>query len=137
MKKLMTILACGAFGFLIILHFACSSSSTPTGGYGNSPTPTPVPGGSGLVTATTSNTFNPAAVTITHGNAVTFVLGGGSHTLYIDNGSGTCVQNYNTWPQTITFPTAGTYHFHCSNHSTCGTSSCSACTGMAGFVVVQ
>src|SRR5580658_2906021 len=115
MKKLFLILFCGAIGLLASMHLGCDRSST-------------APSTSAAVTATGSLTFSPSSVTITHGGTVEFVLGGGTHTLYIDNGSGTCAQNYSTWPQTITFPTAGTYSFHCSIHSGCGTSSCSGCT---------
>ncbi|HEY5038699.1 MAG TPA: hypothetical protein VIJ93_06480 [bacterium] len=125
MNKIFTLLFCGACGLLALLPLACAG--TPS---------TPITTSMGTVTATSGSTFSPASVTITHGSAVTFVLGGGTHTLYIDNGSGTCTQNYSTWPQTINFPSAGTFNFHCSLHTGCGTS-CSSCTGMVGQVIVQ
>lgn len=131
MNKIFTLLFYVVCGFVSLLPLACGSGSSPA-------TPATNPTGTGsTVTATSGDVFSPTSITITHGGAVTFTLSGGTHTLYIDNGSGICAQNYSTWPQVITFPTAGTYHFHCSIHSPCGTGSCSACTGMAGMVIVQ
>ncbi len=125
MNRIFLLSLWGALGLLALLPLACSS------------TPSSPMGPAGTVTAEGSNVFSPSAVTITHGGAVTFVLGSGTHSLYIDNGSGTCAQHYTTWPQTISFPTAGTFSFHCQYHSPCGTGSCSSCTGMTGQVVVQ
>ncbi len=132
MKNIFSLLFSAGLGLLVLQPLACGDSpSAPAAPAGGTPAP-------GTVTATSGNTFSPAAVTITHGNAVTFVLGGGTHTLYIDNGSGTCAQNYSSWPQTITFPSVGTFSFHCSIHApACGTASCVSCTGMTGQVIVQ
>ncbi len=126
MNRIFLLSLWGALGLLFLLPLACATSPT-----------TPQTTTAGTVTATTSATFSPSTVTIMHGHAVTFVLGGGTHSLYIDNGSGTCAQNYSTWPQTINFPTAGTFSFHCQYHSPCGTGSCASCTGMTGQVIVQ
>src|ERR1700677_2084925 len=88
-------------GFLVLIPVACNNTtSTPA----QAPTPTPVPtatgGSNATVNATSSDTFTPNSVTITHGSAVTFInVSGVTHTLVIDNGSGTCVQSYTTWPQ--------------------------------------
>jgi len=127
MNKFICLLLFGACGLLALSHLAC----------GSSPSTTPAMTPANTITATSYNNFSPSSVTITHGSAVTFVLGGGTHSLYIDNGSGTCAQSYTTWPQVITFPTAGTFSFHCQYHSGCGTTSCSGCTGMVGQVIVQ
>jgi plastocyanin len=126
MNKNFSILFFAACGLWVSLSLACNK--TPSN---------PVSTAANTVTATTGDVFSPTSVTITHGSAVTFVLGGGTHSLYIDNGSGTCAQSYTTWPQVITFPTAGTFSFHCQYHSPCGTSSCSSCTGMTGQVIVN
>src|SRR5271170_6455401 len=83
-------------------------------------------------------TFTPNSVTISQGQSVTWTLSSGTHTLYIDNTTGTCSQNFSTWPVTVTFNTPGTYHYHCSIHSSCGTTSCaSTCPGMVGVVIVN
>jgi plastocyanin len=126
MNKIISLLFFSICGFLASLPMGCTGGPS-----------TPTTGAAGTVTATGSDTFSPSAVTIMHGSAVTFVLGSGTHSLYIDNGSGTCAQHYTTWPQTITFPSAGTFSFHCQYHSPCGTTSCSSCTGMTGQVIVQ
>jgi plastocyanin len=139
MKKTLSLLFFGACSLLVLLPTACMRDmASPTSVPNTTPVPTatPMPVTSAAVTAV-NYVFNPSAVTITHGNAVAFELGGGTHLLYIDNGAGTCAQNYTSWPQTITFPTAGTFNFHCAYHSGCGTTSCSGCTGMVGQVVVQ
>jgi plastocyanin len=88
--------------------------------------------------------YSPAAVTISAGSTVIWdsSLGTGtsSHTLYIDTGTQTaCGPNppSHGYPATVVFPSTGTFHFHCSYHTGCGTS-CSACSGgMQGVVVVQ
>ncbi len=128
MNKILTVLFYFACGLLALLPLACTSSPSA---------PATMTSTARTVTATGSSTFSPGSVTIMHGQAVTFVLGSGTHSLYIDNGSGACAQNYSTWPQTITFSTAGTFSFHCQYHSPCSTTSCSACTGMVGQVIVQ
>ena len=144
MKRDTSPLFVSAFCLLVLLPSACVRSLvTPTqtppapSGPTLTPTPTPIPVTSAAVTAS-NYMFSPSAVTITHGNAVAFELGGGTHSLYIDDGAGTCAQNYSTWPQTIVFPTAGTFSFHCGYHSSpCYTTSCTGCTGMIGQVIVQ
>jgi plastocyanin len=136
MNKVLNLLFFAACGFLVSLPMACNNS-TSTSAASATPTPTTV-GLSATVNATAGDVFSPASVTITHGGAVTFAEIGGSHTLVIDNGSGTCVQNFTTWPQVVTFAAAGTYSFHCTIHSSCTTTTtCTGCTGMVGQVIVQ
>jgi plastocyanin len=101
------------------------------------PTPTPTPAPPVTITYGGSFNFNPMSVTILQGGTVfwdsTFGCG---HTLNIDNGAGACVTNYTCYPVTYSFPSPGTYTFHCNYHSGCS-SGCTGCTGMFGTVVVQ
>jgi plastocyanin len=93
----------------------------------------------------TSYTYNPAAVTITHGGTVIWTNNDPTpHSVYLDDGGGTCALNMQITATgsagaTIshTFPNAGTYQAHCQYHSSCGTTSCTACPGEAGTVIVQ
>lgn len=71
------------------------------------------------------------------------VIADSAHPLYLDGGSSTCIYTGATSSQSYTFPSAGTYYFHCGNHATgcggsgnaaCGSTSCS---GMAGMVTVN
>jgi plastocyanin len=127
MNKIFWFLFFAFCGLSVLIPLACSS--TPSA---------PASTAANTVNATNTDVFSPTSVTITHGGAVTFInVSGVTHTLYIDNGSGTCAQNFTTWPQVVTFPTAGTFNFHCSIHSPCGTTSCTSCTGMTGKVIVQ
>ena len=125
---------------------------TPTSTVTNTPTNTPV------IAATigaSGDTFSPANVTITSGQAVVWNSTlNGAHTVYVDGFSGTptpssigsCgtpLLNTTSFPVTLIFTTPGTYYFHCQNHSNCGSSSpiqCGICNGglgMAGSVVVN
>jgi hypothetical protein len=65
----------------------------------------------------------------------------GTHPLYFDQGSTTCISGTPSVPVTYTFPSSGTYYFHCGNHASgcsfqtsCGSTNC---TAMAGVVVVS
>lgn len=130
MKKYISLLLYAACSLAVLLPMACGSNPS-------SPTQAQSPSGP-TINATSSDTFSPSTVTITHGSTVNFLNNSGiTHTLVIDNGSGTCAQSYTTWPQVISFPTAGTFSFHCTIHSSCNTSTCTGCTGMVGTVVVQ
>ena len=123
-------------GGLSLLSLGCPYDGTRYPTIYGMPTSTPTPTSSSV--AASNFAFSPSAVTITRGGSVTFTNAGGTHTVYLDNGAGTCATNYTVFPTTVTFATAGTYYFHCQYHSSCGTTTCGAsCTGMAGFVVVQ
>ena len=121
---------------------------TPTNTVTNTPTNTPV------IAATigaVGDTFSPANVTITSGQAVVWNSTlNGAHTVYVDSFSGTptppvgsCgtpLLNTTSFPVTLIFNTPGTYFFHCANHSNCSSSQCGICNGgigMAGSVTVN
>lgn len=71
----------------------------------------------------------------------------GTHPLYFDNGSTSClvvggvtVSGTTSGPITYVFPAAATYYFHCGNHArTCSATACGStdCTAMAGTVTVN
>jgi plastocyanin len=75
------------------------------------------------VTATASNTFEPASVTINQGETVTWTnSGGGNHNVIFDDGvryppSGSSSAAW-TFPRT--FNTPGTYSYYCSVHQNLG-----------------
>ena len=138
MKRLMTTVF-----VTLLLAAACSKSSNPTGygggGGGTTPTPgtpTPVPA---AIIGTNATTFSNPNVTITHGQSVKWTLGS-THTLVIDDGAGTCVVGpiSGGGSYEMAFPTAGTYQFHCTVHSSCTSGTvCTGCAGMVGTVTVN
>jgi plastocyanin len=73
-----------------------------------------------MVTATASNTFQPAAVTVTQGEAVTWTnVGGGEHNVVFEDGSFTAPPTPSTsnWTVSRSFPTAGTFQYYCARHT--------------------
>jgi plastocyanin len=95
--------------------------------------------------AVVDSSFQPASLTITAGEAVTWTSSGSlPHTVtssdgdfdsnsgcasFSDGGSGACMDNGETY--SFTFDTPGTYAYYCKLHGT------SAGGGMAGTIVVQ
>jgi plastocyanin len=83
--------------------------------------------------------FNPETLLINAGDTVTFVnFQSGFHNVDSTSGPTTfkcsvnCTNNNDAnssnWSQTVTFPTAGTVHYQCDQHST---------SGMTGTITVQ
>jgi plastocyanin len=73
-----------------------------------------------MVTATASNTFQPAAVTINQGETVTWTnVGGGEHNVVFEDGSFTAPPTPSTtsWTVSRPFPTAGTFQYYCARHT--------------------
>lgn len=143
LRFLLTVLAAALVPYLM----GSSCNNNPTGSmYGGPPGPTSTPGPASAVTimATgggySSYAYSPSSVTITHRQSVQWNMST-IHTLNIDNGSGSCLVSGTTaYPYTYTFTTAGTYHFHCGVHSSCGNNMCpnpSTCTGMVGTITVN
>lgn len=153
MKKSLAVTA--LFAFLALVSLSCSDSSgSPSSGYGGGPgsgVPTPMntPGGAvTIMVSTGANTYSSTSGSVGAGNVVMLTAhvgdaislpGSGTHPLYFYNGS-TCVYSADTSSHVYTFPSTGTYNFHCGNHAaTCTTTTCSAtnCTQMAGVVTVN
>lgn len=68
--------------------------------------------------------------------------GSGTHPLYFDAGSSTCIYTGASSNQSYTFTATGTYYFHCGNHASgcsTGNGACGStnCTAMAGVVTVN
>jgi plastocyanin len=116
--------ACGGGG---------GSNGPPAGPIGN--TPPPAAGGISV----SNNTFSPAAVTVTPGTTVVWAwnsctggdgYGGGetcvAHNVLFDDGFTSGLKDKGTFSRS--FPTAGTYSYHCAVHQS---------QGMTGSVVVQ
>lgn len=73
-----------------------------------------------MVTATASNTFEPAAVTINQGENVTWTnVGGGEHNVVFEDGSFTAPPTPSTsnWTVSRSFPTVGTFQYYCARHT--------------------
>lgn len=132
----------------ILISWACDSHSSSTNAYGYGGGNPPPAGSAVTITVisgphyaiTGSSSALSAPITITHGQSVAWDGNNGGHPLNIDNGSGTCmVSGQTTFPFTQTFNNAGTYPFHCSIHSSCGTGTCgNSCTGaMVGTIQVN
>jgi len=78
---------------------------------------------------TTSNTFNPATVSITAAGMVTWTNNAGiDHNVTFNQATGAPanVANFSTGSASRSFPTAGTFAYQCTLHA-----------GMNGTVVVQ
>ena len=135
-RFLWTLLAAGLIPLL--MGSSCGNNSpygmpTRPGGQSAAVTIGAAPSGGSFV-------FSPSTATITHGQAVQWNIST-IHPLNIDDGSGTCLVSGTTaFPYTYTFMTAGTYHFHCGVHSSCGNGNCpnpSTCSGMVGTITVN
>jgi plastocyanin len=86
------------------------------------------PGSTASVAATTGNAFDPSSVTITANGTVTWNFGGVAHNVTFNNGvpQGGNIATTSNSSASRTFPTPGTYPYHCTIHS-----------GMSGEVIVQ
>jgi plastocyanin len=122
----------------VVIAGACGGSggTEPTGGGPDGPGP----GGSTSNAITVANNrFTPAATTVPAGTTVTWTwdsctsdgYGGTScveHDVVFDDAQQSATQDGGSWSRS--FPTAGTYAYHCSRHG-------SASSGMRGTVTVQ
>jgi plastocyanin len=86
-----------------------------------------VPGATASVAATTSNTFEPTTVTISRNGSVTWQFATVHDVIFDSPGGPANIDPTASGPVSRTFPTAGTYPYHCSIHP----------PNMRGTVVVQ
>jgi plastocyanin len=99
------------------------------GGNVNAPPPPAPPGDGKTVNATPSETFTPATLTVTAGDAVTFAFGAVAHNVFFAATPGAPANIPGAIANTSiqrTFSTLGTYDYGCTIHPS-----------MRGTVVVQ
>lgn len=114
---------------IVALATACGGSSA------TAPVPPPVPPGTvctpgnGTVCLTASNTFNPSTMTVAPGTTVTWDNETGvTHNVTFDTqGAPASIGNFSSGAKTATFPSAGTYAYHCTIHG----------ASMSGKIIVQ
>lgn len=96
-----------------------------------SPNPTPVvcTPGNGTVCMTKSNTFDPTSMTVAVGSTVTWMnTSGTSHNVTFDTpGSPANIPSFAAGAETTTFPSRGTFAYHCTIHG----------ARMSGTITVQ
>jgi plastocyanin len=106
-----------------------NSPTSPSNNNGSgTPAATPATPASNQVIATSESTFNPTALTVTAGTAVTFTFEGVTHDVVFDNVTGAPADISNTAGTSVsrTFASRGTFPFQCTIHS-----------GMRGAVTVN
>jgi hypothetical protein len=156
MKK--NILFAAVFSLVVLGFWSCTrnnstspSNQTPTSS--GSQTITVTTGGNSsaangysyFVSGITNNPDQSLSLTAHVGDTIIIPSSQGFHPLYFDNGSVTCIFTAATNSAsavTYTFPTTGSYYFHCGNHAaTCGPplGACgyTNCTAMAGKIKVN
>jgi plastocyanin len=112
-----------AFASLLVTVAACGGA----GGYGSTAPPPPPP--PNTVTATNSEVFTPASLTVHAGQAVTFSFGSLAHNVFFTQAAGVPADiagNNSSVSIARTFQTVGTYQYTCHIHPQ-----------MHGTVVVQ
>ena len=135
-----------------LIPLACGGGSGAPSGPSGGAQPTATPAATSTATAVvtppatvnisvTASTFPGAVTVLASGSVVWNNSSGLTHSVYMDDGAGVCATNTqlpNGAALTLTFPGAGTYHYHCQYHSGCGTSTCNGtCTGMEGLVYAK
>lgn len=111
----------------ILCVAACSKSNDSTSSNNGYPTygpttPTtpsnnPTPTAPNTVNANPGLAFNPALLTVTAGTTVTFAFGDTAHTVTFNTaGSPANIPATSDASVQVTFPTAGTYNYHCTIH---------------------
>lgn len=115
----MRILAAGVLGMVVLVAAACGSSTSPANSCGSS-------GATANINTASSNSFSPTAATITHGQSVCWQNSSSvEHTVTADNGAFDVNLPVGQIFQ-FTYPTAGTYGYHCKIHA-----------GMTGTITVN
>jgi len=119
--------ACVAF--VLALGVACGGSDTTSPVKPPTPPGTICTPGNGTVCMTSSNTFDPATMTIAVGSTVTWINDTGvTHNVTFDTpGSPADIASFKSGAQNATFPSKGTFAYHCTIHG----------KSMSGTITVQ
>lgn len=114
---------------LSVALIACGGSGSSTPVDPPTPPPTVCTPGNGTVCLTKSNTFDPASMTVAVGSTVTWMnTTGVTHNVTFDTqGSPSNIPSFASGAQTATFPTKGTFAYHCTIHG----------ASMSGTITVQ
>jgi plastocyanin len=104
---------CGSLVFVLITALGACSSSSPKSGTTTTAVATAQP----TVAASDALKFSPDTLTVSVGQTVTWSNGGIiGHTVTFDSGPAFNQPLNPGAPVTRTFPTAGTFTYHCSIH---------------------
>jgi len=110
----------GVLGLGLLVSCGGGGSTSPYGGGGGGGTPPAdcaSSGASATITATASFTFSPSTATISAGQKVCWVNNTGiARTVTSDDARFTGGNLPSPGTVVVTFPTAGSYAFHCSIH---------------------
>lgn len=108
---------------------ACGASASTAPVKPPTPPGTVCAPGNGTVCMTTSNRFNPSAMTVAAGATVTWMNETGvTHNVTFDSpGSPANVPSFASGAQSVVFPVKGTYAYHCAIHG----------PSMSGSITVQ
>lgn len=108
---------------------ACGGSDSTSPVKPPTPTGTICTPGNGTVCMTSNNTFDPATMTVAVGSAVTWINDTGvTHNVTFDTpGSPADIPSFKSGAQNATFPTKGTFAYHCTIHG----------KSMSGTITVQ
>lgn len=157
MNRFRVFIHCLTLASFIIFLTGCPAGGNNPSGPANTPvptntptvtqtpcicTPTPTATAPATVIVNVSGSSYPAAVTVAQGGIVIWNNTSGiNHTVHAFDGAGACTSTTtyaNGASVTLTFPSLGTFGYHCQIHSACGASCASSCSsGMFGSVVVQ
>lgn len=108
---------------------ACGGSDSTSPAKPPTPPGTICTPGNGTVCMTSSNTFDPAAMTIAVGSTVTWINDTGvTHNVTFDTpGAPADIASFKSGAQNATFPSKGTFAYHCTIHG----------KSMSGTITVQ
>ena len=118
-----------ALALVLAAAAACGGSDSTSPVKPPTPPGTICTPGNGTVCMTSNNTFDPATMTVAVGSAVTWINDTGvTHNVTFDTpGSPADIASFKSGAQNATFPTKGTFAYHCTIHG----------KSMSGTITVQ
>ena len=108
-----------AFSFIVSASLAVGVVACGSSGGGTQPITPTTPPATATIAATPALAFSPSTVTIAPGGTVTFAFGSVGHTVKFDSGTNppSDITGVNTNTSiSRSFPSAGTFTFHCTIH---------------------